>query len=323
MRIEYVDKLKGFAILTVVLGHVVEKSMGITEGPFVFFYTSFHMPLFMFLSGMFAIKVIAESSTKDFFNTILKKFRRIMVPFLFWGVLFTTLFLKDPIAIFNAKCTNFWFLPALFYCMLVVVAVNFLLHVLYSKYNSNTLINKQILFVGGVIFVYVILCVMYIKGVTIPYGLRFIKNFPFFLLGILYTHSPKLQNALLQNNVVYFVCSIVYLSLLYFTMPPILTGTFAIIILVNLFNTYSNNIPSILSILGKYTLEIYVLHWFILPKLIFLGDYYKEICESTANMNYVVLITASFVLAAIIIFFCILGSMIVKRNPYLQKITGF
>lgn len=136
MRIEYIDKLKGFAILLVVMGHIIEKSMEITDSPFVYLYTSFHMPLFMLLSGMFALKKISETNLKETGIFILKKAKRIIVPFIFWGVLYTTLFTKDPFAIFSASVTNFWFLPALFYCMLIVYVINFIVSIFFKR-NSR------------------------------------------------------------------------------------------------------------------------------------------------------------------------------------------
>ena len=58
-RIAYIDALKGFAILCVVLGHI---ATGNLRDPFtqtIYFYLyniiySFHMPAFIFLSGYFS-----------------------------------------------------------------------------------------------------------------------------------------------------------------------------------------------------------------------------------------------------------------------------
>lgn len=50
-RIEWLDDLKGIAIIFVVIGHVAEKSFGVNGVFFNHFYTSFHMPLFMAVSG--------------------------------------------------------------------------------------------------------------------------------------------------------------------------------------------------------------------------------------------------------------------------------
>lgn len=85
MRIDYIDKLKGFAILFVVMGHVVEKSLTINNTPFNSFYGSFHMPLFMFLSGIFAYKSFKSFNTNEYASFFKKKALRILVPFLTIG----------------------------------------------------------------------------------------------------------------------------------------------------------------------------------------------------------------------------------------------
>ena len=55
-RIAYIDALKGFAILCVVLGHIASGSLWdpFTQTTYFFLYNiiySFHMPLFILLSG--------------------------------------------------------------------------------------------------------------------------------------------------------------------------------------------------------------------------------------------------------------------------------
>jgi fucose 4-O-acetylase-like acetyltransferase len=51
-RIAYIDFLKGFTILLVILGHCIEFNDTDYWNNIVFRYIySFHMPLFMFLSG--------------------------------------------------------------------------------------------------------------------------------------------------------------------------------------------------------------------------------------------------------------------------------
>ena len=68
-RVDYIDKLKGFAIILVVMGHVLEWGMGISDSPANLFYSSFHMPLFIIVSGMF----YREKNFKDFIVNIIKK----------------------------------------------------------------------------------------------------------------------------------------------------------------------------------------------------------------------------------------------------------
>ncbi len=49
-RVQYIDRLKGLAIILVVMGHIFGFSQP-EDGINTFIYT-FHMPLFMFLSGL-------------------------------------------------------------------------------------------------------------------------------------------------------------------------------------------------------------------------------------------------------------------------------
>lgn len=49
-RVQYIDRLKGLAIILVVMGHIFGFNQP-EDGINTFIYT-FHMPLFMFLSGL-------------------------------------------------------------------------------------------------------------------------------------------------------------------------------------------------------------------------------------------------------------------------------
>ena len=52
-RLSYVDVLKGYAILLVILGHSIQNTVLDFDGNIVFrVIYSFHMPLFMILSGI-------------------------------------------------------------------------------------------------------------------------------------------------------------------------------------------------------------------------------------------------------------------------------
>lgn len=49
-RIQYIDRLKGFAILAVIFGHLSMWQLGGLDTP-TWFVNTFHMPVFLFLSG--------------------------------------------------------------------------------------------------------------------------------------------------------------------------------------------------------------------------------------------------------------------------------
>lgn len=53
-RINYIDRMKGFAILVVVLAHVFLFTFDMGDSLIFKFCASFEMPLFMFVSGFVA-----------------------------------------------------------------------------------------------------------------------------------------------------------------------------------------------------------------------------------------------------------------------------
>ena len=61
VRIPYIDRLKGFCIIAVVFGHFIIWPLGIEDDFLSSFVASFHMPIFMFLSGF----VISSPLTLD------------------------------------------------------------------------------------------------------------------------------------------------------------------------------------------------------------------------------------------------------------------
>lgn len=121
-RITYIDALKGLAIILVVCGHIAEKSMGIENSPFNRMYGSFHMPLFIFLSGLFAYKGMEQITGKRILNFLQKKAVRILLPFMIVGGFYSIIVTHDALAVFLGTSGGYWFLPALFYCMILGLA---------------------------------------------------------------------------------------------------------------------------------------------------------------------------------------------------------
>lgn len=84
-RVTYIDQLKGFAILLVVIGHVLEYCFTSADSGYEsiwheLIYT-FHMPLFAFLSGFFMKGI-------NSWNSLRMKTERLLIPFLSIGSLY-------------------------------------------------------------------------------------------------------------------------------------------------------------------------------------------------------------------------------------------
>ncbi len=114
-RLLYFDNLKGFAILLVILGHCIQSSGidGYYESIYKVIY-SFHMPLFMAVSGYFGYKESVNIKTEA-----TKKFRRLMLPFLIWGLGKIAIYGGHPMSLILNPDNYLWFLWDLFFISLL------------------------------------------------------------------------------------------------------------------------------------------------------------------------------------------------------------
>lgn len=184
-----IDVSKGVAIILVVIGHVIQfgtSGEGFWDNNLFKIIYSFHMPLFIFLSGYVSAKGIVERS---FSNTIKKRFKTLIVPFLSWGVIMyfysllgkfvlkgqaETNFLKYIISVILNPDTGLWFLWVLFFLTLPASAIA------KSKYNI----------VISVILYFVILAIP-LNDLFSIYMIKWL--YPFFFSGVyLSIHKQKL-----------------------------------------------------------------------------------------------------------------------------------
>lgn len=68
-RIAYIDSIKGFAILLVVMGHTFHDFKGINMA-FIDFIYAFHMPLFFIISGYLGYKKYYDINQSLFYYKI-------------------------------------------------------------------------------------------------------------------------------------------------------------------------------------------------------------------------------------------------------------
>ena len=131
-RDAFLDIAKGLAIILVVIGHVIQGSSEKFDELFWFrVIYSFHMPLFVFLSGSVAaiafspekIKVGDFSAFDQAKTRIGKAVIRLLLPFISWCVI-NQLIYHHSESVFSAVALAFrrpdtalWFLLAIFYCI--------------------------------------------------------------------------------------------------------------------------------------------------------------------------------------------------------------
>lgn len=199
-RNEYFDVLRGFGILCVVLGHVLNEKFGNIETEIVrkFIYT-YHLPLFFFISGYFTKK-------DSFFNFIKRKIKTLYLPCLLISMFSLLLIpvwvkfgaLKQPdiytlqhkvIQILCFKADGFfigacWFFPLLFISVIIFELI---------LQTENDLIISFVSLVEGILgIIFINYGILKVRNINIALAMQ-----PFLFIGYI---VKKKRYKLKQNS---------------------------------------------------------------------------------------------------------------------------
>lgn len=316
------DKIRGIAILLVVLGHSIQNAYGekcFNVSIFNIIY-SFHMPLFMFISGFVTYKrdreLDLEWLKKRFWGLVLPFITWILLPFMFnreWqGGLFT--YCKN---IFFHPDYAYWFLWALF----LLCLVNFFSNIISKRLNVShgeiitivmliiiRILNPRVLgipflfrysifYFGGYYINKYRYCIRkyiivssWICGIvwifTVRYW-RFLGDYPFIL------SLKKIVTLIVSDGSLLY--KLLYKGSLYIYNLIIPFGGIALIFaIVYLADKLINNsyFEHALTYLGRHTLEIYILHGYFLGII----SFNDAICQVGINFIIALCITLFIIL---------------------------
>ena len=146
-RDAFLDIAKGLAIILVVIGHVIQGSSENFDDLLWFkVIYSFHMPLFIFLSGAVAAIAFQSDSVNDRMKASLQQAKvkiskaavRLLLPFVAWCVINQLIYhhsdsgMSALILAFRRPDTALWFLLAIFYCIVLVALFNIFFSAIYK-----------------------------------------------------------------------------------------------------------------------------------------------------------------------------------------------
>lgn len=269
--------MKGLAILLVVMGHLYVFSMHGSESDVGKWISSFHMPLFMFLSGY----VVVKSITPPYWTVgqLCRKTRGLLLPMLVFGGLFSLTFgtvagfsiVADQIIRFlMAPAKNgYWYLMSL--AVFYVTAQMFRL----NKWNSKVM---DVLLALG-IWVAFFVGWKYTAQTYDPFCLLNCGNFWLFFIGGVMSRKYGLVEKMMKYNWILTVGIVGYIALFLIEMPihalqslnkHIFTPFCAVIVVVWLFVEREDKtswIEEQLSFIGKNTLDVYMIHYFIVSNI--------------------------------------------------------
>lgn len=253
----FIDFLRCFAVLLVLLGHSIQYTVNDFDSVFLFrLIYSFHMPLFFFMSGYLSAKA-------DWQHFLSKRFKTLLIPFFAWACFYSFFYNIQHFEKFPHFLVDFWrnvflspdngalwFLWVLFLCNVFHFVV----------FNSQKKILYAILFFFIINIVYLLIPDARVMGLGL---LRW--YFAFYFAGL---YSPQKQWLVRLSQPIYLTISILLFAcgLIFFKRNGALnqTGKIWIIYLLNNFCTAFLGIISVMGLFFKsqyFSNQIRIVKW--------------------------------------------------------------
>lgn len=261
-RVEYFDSIKGVAIILVVLGHVLQRSFGQGENIFETIIYSFHMALFMFVSGFFAYST-RERNFTDWIKFVIRKIRQLIVPFIIIGGLYSFIFSNIYSFLFSSFKMGYWFLYVLF----IISIFHFAISIIKNRIRR---------FVGYLILLLFFIVLRQLINDDL-FSIKFISgNYPFFLLGYFIHEFLKYDKYVVDDRVI-FISLVLFILVMtisfsygfYNNIIRFLLRVFAVFFFYGIFKNMSSSLLlSLLAKIGRMSIYIYVFHYFLIEGLV-------------------------------------------------------
>jgi len=314
-RIEYIDAMRGFTMILVVYSHVCnyclgDKWMGWND---VFFL--FRLPCFFFISGW-----LFDSMRRPVAETVVRKFQVQIVP----TVIFLLLLAPPPLFFSRLGATKggYWFTFALF---------EFFLLSIFSDRCLKQWGGVLALVISVAAFCYDIFYNRYFRDMgllTAALGFLSFMTWRYYLFFYVGTWVRRHFDAFLKWTAKPWVAVVVAAGFSAIAMLPhsdcavseylifAVGGIFGMTMIFTLFR-YLSPLTSRLSPLkyiGTRTLDIYLLHYFFLPR--FLLPYGEQLrLRHCAALEFV----AALALALVVTLACLAASRVLRLSPFLAR----
>lgn len=304
--------LQTFGIILVVLGHTNKTGTSFFIRDLIY---SFHMPLFVFISG-YLLRFTTRGKIGDikFGSFIIKKLKRLIIPYFIisslayvpkyllgkFAVRPLELSLKDYILNMFYPWDNpiifFWFLPTIFLIMLFTI-------VIYKIFKNQTKIILGLSLVINLISSeFLDVRFLNINGV--------LNYLIFFILGIYYIENEKKIDEVLESKKIIILILTLLILILnrVITMPNIkiiyiLIAIVGIIFSISCSKLYLDSNLKILEHLKGKSFSIYLLSWF--PQV-----FIRILCYQVLNLSMIVVVPISLLLG---VYIPVIVNIFIKR----------
>lgn len=324
-RIEYIDAMRGLAMLFVVIGHVFFFSFKHTENIICTILSNeIQIPLFFMVSG-FLVKV----PKSDYWSFYKRKAFSLLVPATIFMTIYVWLNNHNYIAAWGDNFKDgFWFTFSLFEFVLIYTTLKIISRRMKLSLNVDNLLLITITIIMSLAFT--ILAHMSKDSFVMPlFCLTQFKYIPYFILGTIFAERDILGSkwhfvnkwsnwiilfCLLFHLYIYKYSDNIYLFQYKLFLIP--TTTLGLLVLLLCFKNYgswsSSWVGKKLQIVGQYTLNIYFIHYFFLPRnLSVIGVWF------TIHPNPLIEYVIAVIIAILLIIATILAGNIIRLSPVL------
>lgn len=342
-RIEYLDALRGFTMILVVFSHILlctfQKPANSGFG-FNDIFSTFFMPLFFFISGFLMYKPGRFIKWKDVMAFIANKFLTLIIPTLFFSLLFSIIFQRRFIDLMTeASKFGFWFTYTLFFFFFIYALGDHLIGQRLSK-PLKCILGFLIAAIVYALAKYSLTPACPWHGSTVNHLLGFanFQHFLFFFFGAFVSKFKERFHSLLggEKTMAGIISLFLFLQLI-IQLPSCrgwLTGisfsfysiTKSFAALISVIATYAffwkyhtlfkkdKLIGSTLQRIGIRSLDVYLLHLFLIyvnlaPVGKFFATYHNPVLELFAGLAG----------ALLVIGLCLVISNIIRCSDFLAK----
>ena len=325
-KIVWLSILQGWSMLLVVIGHVtlnngleLSINIDIVAMEIQYIIYSFHMPLFMLISG-FLYWYTQIRKEKPYKETILSKLKRLGIPYLFFSM--ATLFLKflfnplmnRPVVFSVRQITDVFFItdggnPLGEMWFIFTLLVLFLLYPLYKISLQKTLY----------IFIFLVFSVLlnlfFSRDIEFLCLSKIAKHLVYFYSGILlskYNFYEKLNS--LKAFLIFLVLFIISWI---FKFPEIIIAFSGIALSLALCLCLSNYFPSLFSSFRNFTYQIFLIGIFfqMLIRYIYTKRFVVNISYYSVLHNYIIYILLYLLSIVLALYISVIITKIIEKFP--------
>lgn len=337
-RIEYIDAMRGFTMLLIVYGHIRIFGYHQTDDSILNSYNSLllliTLPLFFFISGWLFYKTAAQKT--ETFQFLIRKARKLLIPTVLFMFIYALLFNYNfIIGLFDVFKLGYWFTITLFNFFVGFYIIRKIFS--FCRFSDSMKDYLWIIIALLLHFATTDKCMQFLGlygKISNLFGIIQFKYFLFFIIGFL---VKKHFNYFLTWKDKKYSAAIL-LIVFFGTILPILkynpfpnnvwfdhfiflyAGILGIFIIFLYFNRYQDSftihtkIGKLFQLIGKKTLDIYLLHYLFLPQnLEKVGNYF------IGFINPCIEIFISIGLAFIVISLSLITSNIIRISPWLGE----